>query len=65
MTYTQSLSVPGGSLDSYIQTVHEIPVLTAEEEKAVAHRLQNDNDLNAARTLVMHNLRFVIKVARG
>jgi RNA polymerase sigma-32 factor len=65
MTYTQSLSVPGGSLDSYIQTVHEIPVLTTEEEKAVAQRLQNNNDLNSARTLVMHNLRFVIKVARG
>ena len=65
MTFTQSLSVPGGSLDSYIQTVHEIPVLTTEEEKEVAHRLQDNNDLNAARTLVMHNLRFVIKVARG
>lgn len=60
-----ALSVSAGSLDSYVQSVHEVPVLSVEEEKAYAERLVEQNDLDAARTLVMHNLRFVIKVARG
>lgn len=65
MQFTQSLSVPGASLDSYIHAVHEIPVLSTQEEKEIALRLTEKNDLAAARALVMHNLRFVIKVARG
>jgi len=60
-----SLVVTTGSLESYVQSVHEVPVLSVEEEKKYATRLFNDGDVEAARTLVMHNLRFVIKVARG
>lgn len=58
-----SLSV--GSLASYIQWVNQIPLLTAEEEYELASRLQRDNDLEAARKLVLAHLRFVVRVARG
>lgn len=62
-----SLPVPSalGSLDAYIGAVHQIPVLTAEEEQALAHRFREDDDLDAARELVMSHLRFVVHVARG
>lgn len=59
------ISVSAGSLESYVQSVHELPVLSVEEEKGYAVRLVEQGDLEAARKLVMHNLRFVIKVARG
>lgn len=60
-----NLVSPTGSLESYIGTVTQIPVLDAEEEKALAVRLQEHGDLEAARRLVMSHLRFVIHVARG
>jgi len=60
-----ALSVSAGSLESYVQSVHEVPVLSVEDERAYATRLVEKEDLDAARILVMHNLRFVIKVARG
>lgn len=60
-----TMPVLSGSLESYIQSVREIPVLDKDEEKALAVRLTQQNDLEAARKLIMHNLRFVIKVARG
>jgi RNA polymerase sigma-32 factor len=56
---------PVGSLDAYIQAVHAIPVLTAEEEHALAQRFHDEEDLEAARKLVLHHLRFVVHVARG
>ena len=62
----QELSVsPIGSLDAYIQAVHGIPVLTPEQEKALAVRYHDEQDLEAARQLVLHHLRFVVHVARG
>jgi RNA polymerase sigma-32 factor len=61
--YGKSLSV--GSLNAYIEWVHQIPMLTAEEEQDLALRLKTSNDLEAARQLVMSHLRFVVKVARG
>ena len=54
-----------GSLDAYLATIHQIPVLDADEERALAERLQRDNDLDAARALVLAHLRFVVHVARG
>jgi RNA polymerase sigma-32 factor len=45
--------------------VHRIPVLAVEEEQALAHRYRDDDDLDAARKLVMSHLRFVVHVARG
>ncbi len=61
----QMLSGPLGSLDHYIHAANTIPVLTAEEERALAIRFREDNDLDAARRLVLAHLRFVIHVARG
>ena len=62
---TNSHLVPAGDFDHFLQVVNDYPVLTAEQEKVIALRLKDSNDLEAARKLVLHNLRFVIKVARG
>ena len=64
---SSSLPVPGaiGSLDAYIGAVHQIPVLSAEDEQALAHRYRDDGDLVAAQELVHSHLRFVVHVARG
>ena len=63
----QSLAIPlpTGSLDQYIRAAFAIPVLSAEEERALALRLHSENDIEAARRLVMSHLRFVVRVARG
>jgi RNA polymerase sigma-32 factor len=55
----------GASLDSYIQAVNSVPMLTPEEERDLAARYRRENDLVAARRLVLSHLRFVVKVARG
>lgn len=55
---------PGQNLDAYVQTVTAIPVLTAEEERALAERLYFDGDVDAARQMVMSHLRFVVHVAK-
>jgi RNA polymerase sigma-32 factor len=64
---TSNLPIPGvvGSLDAYIGAVHRIPVLSAEEEHELAVRYRDEEDLEAARKLVMSHLRFVVHVARG
>jgi RNA polymerase sigma-32 factor len=54
-----------GSLDSYVQAVNRLPVLTHEEELALANRFHTENDLDAARQLVLSHLRVVVSVARG
>jgi RNA polymerase sigma-32 factor len=59
------LAVPIGSLEAYSQAISRVPMLTAEEEKSLARRLRDFNDLDAARRLVMSHLRFVAHVARG
>ncbi|HPY38883.1 MAG TPA: RNA polymerase sigma factor RpoH [Thiolinea sp.] len=61
----QTLPSPVGSLESYIHAIHAIPVLEAEEERELATSLRRDDNLEAARQLILHNLRFVVKVARG
>ena len=53
------------SLDTYIRYVNQIPMLTEEEEKALALRLKNFGDIEAAQKLVLSHLRFVVKIARG
>lgn len=60
-----SLPVPGEQLDSYLRDVYRAPMLSAERERELALRLRDDNDLEAARELVVSHLRFVVKVARG
>lgn len=61
----RTLPVPVGNLESYIHAIHSIPVLEADEERELADRLKYQGDLEAARQLILHNLRFVVKVARG
>ena len=56
---------PLGSLEAYIGAVHQIPVLSAEDEQALARRYRDGEDLDAARELVHSHLRFVVHVARG
>jgi len=57
--------MPAGSLESYIQTVNRFPLLSAEEERALARRFRDADDLEAARQLVVSHLRLVVAVARG
>ena len=56
---------PGRDLDAYVQTVSAFPVLEADEEKALAERFYYENDLEAARKLVLCHLRFVVHLARS
>jgi len=57
--------MPTGSLDAYIQTVGRFPLLSAEEERALALRFREQADLDAARQLVLSHLRLVVAIARG
>lgn len=57
--------VPGANLEAYVQTVSGIPVLSVEEERKLADRLYYQEDLEAARQLVMSHLRFVVHIARS
>jgi RNA polymerase sigma-32 factor len=54
-----------GSLDHYIQAVNRFPLLSAEQEVDLGRRLQRDNDLEAARALVLSHLRLVVAVSRN
>lgn len=66
MTEQTMMLVPQqGSLDAYIRTANAYPMLTAEEEKSLAERLYYQQDLDAAKQLILSHLRFVIHVARG
>jgi RNA polymerase sigma-32 factor len=64
-TLDMHMPVPSGSLDAYMQAISGIDVLSAEEEKALAIRLRDNNDLDAARQLILAHLRFVAHIARG
>ncbi|NNF41129.1 MAG: RNA polymerase factor sigma-32, partial [Woeseiaceae bacterium] len=59
------LAGPVGSLDAYIQAVGSIPVLSKDDEQAMATRFRDEGDLEAARDLVMAHLRFVVHIAKG
>jgi RNA polymerase sigma-32 factor len=62
-----NLPIPSalGSLDAYIGAVHQVPVLSVEDEQALARRFREGDDLDAARDLILSHLRFVVHVARG
>src|SRR6267154_1784394 len=53
-----------GSLDHYVQAVNRFPLLTAAQEVELGRRLQRDNDVDAARQLVLSHLRLVVSVSR-
>ena len=59
------LAGPVGSLDGYIQAVGGIPVLSKEDEQMLARSLRENENLDAARDLVMSHLRFVVHIAKG
>src|SRR5436190_7243310 len=65
MTRTMSLPVPVGSLESYIQAVNRFPLLSFEEERSLARKFRSENDVEAARQLVLSHLRVVVAIARG
>ena len=67
---SQSLSLmsdigSGQGLSRYLAEVNSAPILSAEEEKSLACRYSDDNDLEAVRQLVFSHLRYVVSVARG
>jgi RNA polymerase sigma-32 factor len=64
-SHALALRGPLGSLDAYIDTVSRIPVLSRDEEFALATRLRDHGDLEAAKQLVLAHLRFVVHIARG
>jgi RNA polymerase sigma-32 factor len=61
----ENLPAPVGNLESYIQVVNRMPMLSAEEEQELAQRLRLRNDLEAAQRLIVAHLRFVVHIARG
>ncbi len=67
MNQVMTLPVPSlvGSLETYIATVNRFPLLTAEEELRLARKLREENDIDAARALVVSHLRVVVAIARG
>ena len=69
MTHALTVALPfpsaTGSLDTYIQAVNRFPLLTQEQETEFARRLRDENDVDAARQLVVSHLRVVVAIARG
>ena len=61
----ENLPAPVGNLESYIQVVNRMPMLSAEEEQELAQRLRLRHDLEAAQRLIVAHLRFVVHIARG
>ncbi|GAB7544385.1 RNA polymerase sigma factor RpoH [Cupriavidus sp. 8B] len=63
---TFALTFPGtlGNIDSYIQAVHRIPLLTPEEEQRLARELREHDSVDAARRMVLSHLRLVVSIAR-
>ncbi|KGD64675.1 RNA polymerase sigma-32 factor [Alcanivorax nanhaiticus] len=60
-----TLAVPGNDLDAYMRAVNAVPVLSADDEQQLAERLYYEQDLDAARNLVLAHLRFVVHIARS
>jgi RNA polymerase sigma-32 factor len=59
------MPMAAGSLEAYIQSVNRVPLLTAAQERDYARRWREENDVEAARQLVLSHLRLVVSVARG
>ncbi len=57
--------VPGANLEAYVNTVNSIPLLTPEQERELAESLYYEQDLEAARQMVLAHLRFVVHIARS
>jgi len=55
---------PVGNIEAYISAAHRVPMLTPEREQALARRLRDHDDLDAAREMVMSHLRLVVSISR-
>ena len=55
---------PGADLDAYLRTISQFPILTPEDERSLAHRLRDNEDLDAARDLVMLSLIHISEPTR-
>ena len=62
---TMEWMAPGANLNAYIQGTGTVPILTLDEEKSLGEALYYEDDLDAARKLVMSHLRFVVHIARS
>jgi RNA polymerase sigma-32 factor len=62
---TMEWMTPGANLNAYIQGTATVPILSVEEEKSLGEALYYEDDLDAARRLVMSHLRFVVHIARS
>jgi len=62
---TMEWMAPGGNLNAYIQGTATVPILTIDEERALGESLYYQEDLDAARRMVMAHLRFVVHIARS
>ena len=60
-----NIGLPIGSLDAYIHQVNQIPMLSAEDEYRYAQLVYENDDIDAARSLVLAHLKYVVRVARG
>jgi len=60
-----NLLVPQGNIESYVTAIHAIPVLSAEDERALATHYKETGDLDSVRGLIMSHLRFVAHIARS
>ncbi|MBA0917036.1 MAG: RNA polymerase sigma factor RpoH [Nitrosomonadaceae bacterium] len=65
MTFSLSIPSTSDSIESYIHTISRLPILSQEEETGLARRLRDDDDIEAARHLVLSHLRVVVSIARG
>lgn len=65
MTFALTVPSPGGSIESYIQSANHFPILSQEEEIRLARSLRDEDNIEAARQLVLSHLRVVIAIARG
>ncbi|MEK7843253.1 MAG: RNA polymerase sigma factor RpoH [Pseudomonadota bacterium] len=65
MTFALTIPSTSGSIESYIQSVNRFPILSQEEETRLARCLRDEDDIDAARQLVLSHLRVVVSIARG
>jgi len=65
LTLNMQLAVPGATIEGYAKAVKTIPILSADEERRIAEVLHQNNDFEAARTLVLSHLRFVMHIAQS
>ncbi len=65
MKFESASALPLGSLDTYVHWVNKIPMLSQQEEFQLAEKLQKNQDVSAAKRLIMSHLRFVVRVAKG